>query len=330
MNYKDYYQVMGLARGATQDEIKRAYRKLARKYHPDVSKESNAEEKFKELQEANEVLKDPEKRAAYDQLGKDWKSGQEFRPPPNWGQGFEHTRESSGANFSGGNEADFSDFFSSLFGGRSPFGRTGHAQGFAATGQDHVAKIEVALEEAFRGGPRVIELKSPELAEDGHVVLKPRALRVNIPAGVVEGQQIRLAGQGSAGMGGGRAGDLYLEVSFAPHPLYTAQGHDLSMTLPIAPWEAALGASVQVPTLAGPVEMRIPAGAKSGQKLRLKGRGLPGSSAAVQAGDQFVILKIVTPPADSPRARELYEAMRSELQFDPRAELPRADLKGSS
>ncbi|HYM35949.1 MAG TPA: DnaJ C-terminal domain-containing protein, partial [Steroidobacteraceae bacterium] len=298
MNYKDYYQIMGLARSASQDEIKRAYRKLARKYHPDVSKEKNAEEKFKELQEAHEVLKDPEKRAAYDQLGQNWKSGQDFRPPPDWGQGFEHS-----ANFTG--DAEFSDFFSSLFGSRSPFGRGDQDQfrrerGFAAHGQDHVAKIEISLEEAFRGGARMIELKSPELAGDGHVSVKPRQLRVNIRAGVIEGQQIRLAGQGSPGMGGGRHGDLYLEVTFAPHALFQAQARDLTMTLPIAPWEAALGASVQVPTLAGNVDMRIPANAKAGQKLRLKGRGLPAATTTGTAGDQYVILKIVTPPADTP------------------------------
>ncbi len=317
MNFKDYYQVMGVARDASQDDIKRSYRKLARKFHPDVSKEKDAEEKFKELQEAHEVLKDPEKRAAYDQLGQNYKSGQDFRPPPDWGQGFEHR-----ANFSAGGDAEFSDFFSSLFGARSPFGGAtrGH-ENFAASGQDHVAKIEIPLEEAFRGGVRTIELKSPELAAGGHVVVKPRALRVNIPAGVIEGQQIRLAGQGSPGMGGGRAGDLYLEISFQAHSLFQAQGRDLTMTLPIAPWEAALGANIAVPTLAGTVDMRIPPNAKAGQKLRLKGRGLPASSANGAVGDQYVVLKIVVPSADTPRARELYEQMQSELNFDPRADL---------
>ena len=325
MNYKDYYQIMGLSRDATQDDIKRAYRKLARKYHPDVSKEPNAEEKFKELQEANEVLKDPEKRAAYDQLGNRWQSGQEFRPPPDWGppgsgKGFEHSTHFRSAH--GGEDADFSDFFSSLFGARSSFGRGG-ARGFErgghTTGQDHIAKIEITLEEAFHGGTRTIELKSPELSADGEVIIQPRALRVTIPAGVIEGQQIRLAGQGSAGTQGGPAGDLYLEISIAAHPMFHAEGRDLILTLPIAPWEAALGATVQVPTLAGAVEMRIPAGARAGQKLRLKGRGLPSKTG--DPGDQYVILKIVTPPADSPRARELYEQMARELNFDPRANL---------
>jgi len=316
MDYKDYYQIMGLGRTATQDEIKRAYRKLARKYHPDVSKEPKAEEKFKELQEAYEVLKDPEKRGAYDQLGANWKSGQEFRPPPNWGQGFERSQR-----FSAGDEAAFSDFFSSLFGSRSPFGGGARENRFAESGQDHAARVEITLEEAFRGATRNVELKAPELSADGHVTVRPRTLRVTIPAGVMEGQQIRLGGQGSPGTRGGRAGDLYLEVSFAPHPIFRANGHDLAMTLPIAPWEAALGASVPVPTLAGPVDMRIPPNAKAGQKLRLKGRGLPASSSSGTAGDQYVTLKIVVPPADTPRARELYQAMQRDLPFDPRAEL---------
>jgi curved DNA-binding protein len=325
MDYKDYYSIMGVARDAGQDDIKRAYRKLARKYHPDVSKEAGAEEKFKELQEANEVLKDPEKRAAYDQLGARWKQGQDFRPPPDWGKDFEHSRNFTQAGDTGGGAADFSDFFSSLFGARSSFGGA-HAGGgrthggFAANGQDHFAKIDIALEDAYRGGSHTIELKSPELQADGHVIVKPRTLRVNIPAGVIEGQQIRLAGQGSTGIEGGRAGDLYLEVAFKSHPVYHAQGRDLTLTLPIAPWEAALGASVPVPTLGGHVDMRIPAGAKAGQKLRLKGRGLPAAGSAV-AGDQFIVLKIVLPPADSARARELYEQMKKDFSFDPRAEL---------
>ena len=313
MDFKDYYQIMGVERSSSSDEIKRAYRKLARKYHPDVSKESKAEEKFKEVQEAYEVLKDPEKRAAYDQLGSRWKQGQDFRPPPDWGQGFEHSTQ-----FGGEDAAGFSDFFSSLFGSRSPFGGRGSAQGFAASGQDHVARIEITLEDAYRGGQRTIELKSPELAADGHVVVKPRTLRVNVPAGVVEGQQIRLAGQGSPSLSGGRAGDLYLEVAFAPHPLFAVEGRDLTLTLPLAPWEAALGATIKVPTLGGEVDMRIPAGAKGGQKMRLKGRGLPAPGGA--AGDQYVVFKIVTPPATTSRARELYEQMQKELAFDPRAE----------
>jgi curved DNA-binding protein len=318
--YKDYYQIMGVAREASQDEIKRAYRRLARKFHPDVSKEANAEDKFKELQEAYEVLKDPQRRAAYDQLGSNWRAGQEFRPPPDLGRDFEFSSSSFGGS---GGQADFSDFFASLFGQRSPFGQRssfgggGRGRGgFAAAGDDHVAKIQIALEDAFRGGAQTIELKAPQLGDDGHVTVQPRTLKVTIPPGVVEGQRIRLAGQGSPGVGGGPAGDLYLEIGFRPHRLFTVEGRDLTLTLPIAPWEAALGATVQTPTLAGPVDLRIPPNAKAGQKMRLKGRGLPGPT----VGDQFVVLKIVQPPADTPRAKELYEQMQRELPFDPRME----------
>lgn len=316
MDYKDYYKVMGVARTASQDEIKRTYRKLARKYHPDVSKEANAEEKFKEVQEAYEVLKDPEKRAAYDQLGSQWRSGQEFRPPPDWGKGFEFSRGFGSAGAA--DDAGFSDFFSSLFGERSPFrGQAGPRQRFAQSGQDHIAKIDVALEDAYRGSTQEIELRAAEVGADGHVVTRPRTLRVSIPAGVVEGQQIRLTGQGSPGSGGGPSGDLYLEINFKPHPLYQVQGRDVTLTLPIAPWEAALGASVPVPTLGGTVDVRIPAGAKSGQRMRLKGRGLP----AATPGDQYIVLKIVLPPQNTPEAHALYERMKSELPFDPRADL---------
>jgi curved DNA-binding protein len=320
MQFKDYYDFMGVARGASQDEIKRAYRKLARKYHPDVSKEKDAEAKFKELQEAYEVLKDPEKRAAYDQLGANWRQGQDFRPPPDWGKGFEHSRGSQ----AGGR--DFSDFFSELFGARSPFGdahpgggRGGHGgQGFAAAGQDHVARVEIDLEDAFHGGTRTIELRTPEMTADGHVTVKPRTLRVSIPAGVVEGQQIRLAGQGSPGIGGGPHGDLYLEVNIRPHDTFQLDGRDITVILPVAPWEAALGETVSVPTLGGSVDMKLPAGARAGQKLRLRGRGLPGAT----PGDQYVILKVVLPP-DSPQSRALFEQMKREVPFDPRAGMAR-------
>jgi curved DNA-binding protein len=315
MDYKDYYKILGVAREANQDEIKRVYRRLARKYHPDVSKEKNAEDRFKEVQEAYEVLKDPEKRAAYDQLGSNWRSGQEFRPPPDWGKDFEFTTSFGGPGEDGG----FSDFFSSLFGARSPFGQQGGPgrRGFARSGEDHVAKIEIDLADAFRGGTQTIELKSPQLSDDGRVAVQPRTLRVTIPAGVIEGQRIRLAGQGSAGIGGGAAGDLYLEIGLRPHRLFEVEGRDVTLSLPIAPWEAALGATIQTPTLAGPVDLRIPPGAKSGQRLRLKGRGLPGAT----PGDQYVVLKIVLPPIDTPEARAFFEKMKNELPFDPRAEL---------
>lgn len=315
MDYKDYYKIMGVARDAKQDEIKRVYRKLARKFHPDVSKETNAEDKFKEVQEAYEVLKDPEKRAAYDQLGTQWRQGQQFTPPPDWGRDFEYSTA-----FGGREDSGYSDFFSSLFGARSAFreqrGGGGYG-GYAAAGEDHAAKIQINLEDAYRGGAQTIELKSPQLDEHGRVTVQPRTLKVTIPAGVTEGQKIRLGGQGRAGTGGGPAGDLYLEIGFKPHRLYQVEGRDITLTLPIAPWEAALGATVHTPTLAGPVELRIPPNAKAGQKMRLKGRGLPGPT----PGDQYVVLKIVLPPADTPEARALYEQMQQDLAFDPRAEL---------
>jgi curved DNA-binding protein len=318
MEYRDYYQILGVARTATADEIKKAYRRLARKFHPDVSKEANAEQKFKELQEAYEVLKDPEKRAAYDQLGSEWKSGQQFRPPPGWADGFEF-RGSPGGGFrqTYEDEGGFSDFFSTLFGGGSPFAGAGTRSARSRAGRDHHARLDLDLEEAYRGGTRTLDLKRPELKPDGTLELRAHTVRVTIPAGVTDGQQIRLGGQGEASTSGGKSGDLYLEVHIRPHRLFQVEGRDVTLTLPIAPWEAALGASVPVPTLAGNVEMRIPPGAQSGQKLRLRGRGLPGSP----AGDQYVLLKVVVPPAQSPEARALYEQMERIMPFDPRAGL---------
>jgi curved DNA-binding protein len=320
MKFRDYYEVMGVARDASQDVIKRAYRRLARKYHPDVSKEPDAEAKFKELQEAYEVLKDPEKRAAYNQLGENWRAGQDFRPPPDWGKGFEFSRGAGGRARRGPRDegaAEFSDFFSELFGARSPFGRaSATSREFAAAGQDHMARVEIDLEDAYRGGTRMIELRTPELSPEGELRTRPRTLRVTIPAGVTEGQQIRLAGQGSPGIGRGPAGDLYLEINFRPHPLYKVEGRDVTLELPVAPWEAALGEHVSVPTLGGPVDMKLPASARAGQRLRLRGRGLPGPT----PGDQYVTLRIVLPP-DSPQAREMFERMKRELPFDPRAGL---------
>ena len=320
MEYRDYYKLLELARSASADEIKRAYRKLARRFHPDVSKEKNAEARFKEVQEAYEVLKDPQKRAAYDQLGADYRSGQQFRPPPDWAREFEFRRAGSGRGGRAGAERDagFSEFFANLFGDESPYG--GGVRGgasFRARGEDHRARLELSLEEAFAGVSREIVLQQPDLTEDGQVALRERTLRVSVPAGVTHGQVIRLAGQGSAGAGGGAAGDLLLEVSLLPHRLYTVDGRDVTLELPVAPWEAALGASVSAPTLAGPVDLRIPPGARAGQKLRLRGRGLPGDP----LGDQYVRLKIVLPPANDAHAREVYETLRRELPFDPRAEL---------
>lgn len=312
MEYKDYYQIMGVKRDATQEEIKRAYRKLARKYHPDVSKERNAEAKFKELGEAHEVLKDPKKRAAYDQLGSQWKAGQEFRPPPNWQGGFEFHDFGGGADMGG-----FSDFFETLFGGaaRRPGARS--SREFRRRGEDHHARVVVELADSYRGATRSITLQVPQVDERGRVGTRPRTLSVKIPQGIRQGQQIRLAGQGGAGFGGGEAGDLYLEVEFSPHGRYRVDGADVYLDLPVAPWEAALGATVEVPTPAGAVELKVPPNSQSGKKLRLKGRGIP----AKPPGDLYVVLQVVLPPADSERQRRAWEQMQREFAFNPRAGL---------
>jgi curved DNA-binding protein len=312
MEFKDYYKIMGVARDATQDEIKRSYRKLARKYHPDVSKEADAEARFKELGEAHEVLKDAEKRAAYDQLGANYKGGQEFRPPPDWNAGFEF----SGGGFAGGDAADYSDFFASLFGREFRAGGAGRTSSHAK-GEDHHAKVLIDLEDTYHGATRTITLRVPALDAQGHVITRERVLNVTIPKGIRAGQHIRLSGQGSAGSGEGQAGDLYLEVEFHAHPLYRVDSRDLYLDLPVAPWEAALGATVKVPTLGGIVELKIPEGSGSGRKLRLKGRGIPGDP----PGDCYVILVIALPPADTEAAKDLYRKMAQELNFNPRAKM---------
>ena len=308
MEFKDYYKILGVERTAKADDIKSAYRKLARKYHPDVSKERGAEARFKEIGEAYEVLQDTEKRAAYDQLGNRWQEGQEFTPPPEWGAGFEFTQGGS----SQAEAADFSDFFSSLFGN---FSR--HAGSARARGEDHHAKIFISIEDAFQGGTHTLTLRAPQVNSQGQVVLQERSLNVHIPKGVREGQHIRLAGQGASGGKGTTPGDLYLEIHFHPHPLYQVQGRDLSLSLPIAPWEAALGATAKAPTPTGTVEVKIPPRSQSGRKLRLKGRGIPGEP----AGDLYLVLEVVLPPADSERAQEIYHTMARELAFNPRQAL---------
>jgi len=311
MKYKDYYEVMGLSRDASQDDIKRAYRKLARKYHPDVSKETDAEQKFKELGEAYEVLKDPEKRAAYDQLGMNWKAGQDFRPPPGWDQGFEF----HGGDFSGADTSQFSDFFESLFGGG--FGRGGGHREFHMRGQDTYAKVLVDLEDAYHGAARSLSLQHTELDQDGRPQLRTRTLNVRIPKGIREGQHIRLAGQGGAGVGKGGAGDLYLQVEFRPHPFYRVEGRDVYLDLPIAPWEAALGATVKAPTPAGLVDLKIPAASSSGRKLRLKERGIPGDP----PGDLYVVVQVAVPPVHTDEAKAAFRKLAQELPFNPREKL---------
>ncbi|MGE0628375.1 MAG: DnaJ C-terminal domain-containing protein [Hyphomicrobiaceae bacterium] len=316
MEFKDYYQILGVERNATQDDIKRAYRKFARKYHPDINKEAGAEDKFKEAGEAYEVLGDPEKRAAYDQLGKEWKPGEEFRPPPDWDAGFEFSGASGAAEH--GATHDFSDFFESLFANMGRRQRTARAQPeFHARGEDHHARILVDLQDVFEGATRTISLRIPEVDSTGHLAIRDRTLNVKIPKGLTEGQHIRLKGQGAPGIGNLPAGDLYLEVQFKPDRLYRVSGRDLHFDLPVAPWEAALGASVKVPTPAGPIMLRIPAGSFQGRELRIKGRGIPSS----EPGDLYAVVQIVLPPADTDQARKVYEDMARELSFNPRAHL---------
>jgi curved DNA-binding protein len=319
VKYNDYYKIMGLQRTATQDEIKRAHRVLARKYHPDVSKEPNAEARFKEVGEAYEVLKNPEKRAAYDQLGANWKEGQDFKPPPEWNTGF----ETAGKGFSERESAEYSDFFESLFRrgfDEAPRSRSGRErqQAFNAQGEDSHAKIQIELEEAYHGGERRISLGIPEIDAQGGITVKNHEVEFKIPKGVRAGQHIRLAGQGGPGMGNGKPGDLYLEVSFKPHAHYRVDQHDVYLDLPVAPWEAALGAAIEVPTPSGAVELKIPAGSVEGRKLRLKGRGIPSAS----PGDFYFVLKIAAPPAADDAGQAFYRSMAEQFKsFSPRAKL---------
>jgi len=306
VEYRDYYKTLGVPREATIDEIKKAYRKLARKYHPDVSKEADAQARMQEVNEAYAVLSDAEKRAAYDQLGRGYRPGQEFHAPPGWDAGFEF----SGRGFSDAEAAQFSDFFSELF------GRMGGARGgaFRMRGEDHHARILLDLDDAYRGAVRQVTLRVPRVDAQGRVVVDSRTLNVKIPKGIREGQIIRLAGQGSPGMGEGKAGDLLLEVQFRPHARFRVDGRDLHVALPVAPWEAALGAVVPVDLPDGRLQVRIPAGAQSGRVLRVRGRGIPSDP----PGDLMLEIRVVVPEATTPKAKELYETMARELAFDPR------------
>jgi curved DNA-binding protein len=315
MEFKDYYQVMGVPREASQEDIKRAYRKLARKYHPDVSKDAKAEEKFKELGEAYEVLKDPEKRTAYDQISTGRRQGESFTPPPDWDTHFDF----GGGGFTGESPGGFSDFFESLF-GRSAGPRRGPGQSTWSgplPGEDQQARIYLSLEDAYAGGNQSITLQIPEIDAQGRLVTRTRSLNVKIPKGVKEGQRIRLAGQGGPGTRGGPGGDLYLEIHFKPHKLFRVEGSDIYLDLPVTPWEAALGQTVTVPTLAGKVDLKLPPNSQSGQKLRLKGRGLPGDP----HGDQYAVLRIVTPEAKTAEAKNLYRKMEEIMPMNPRAHL---------
>ena len=314
MEFKDYYQILGVTRDATGEEIKRAYRRLARRYHPDVSNESEGEERFKKIGEAFETLRDPERRAAYDNMRARPQRGQGFSPP-NWNDapfGF------AGSDAVADDPIIFDLYFDSMFTGRTGAGRGSHRrEGGPIRGRDHYADVSIDLEDAFHGATSRFTLDLPDRDRNGQPIKRQRVLSVHIPPGIREGQSIRMPGQGEPGVGGGQAGDLYLQIHFHPHPLYRVDGDDLYVTLPVAPWEAALGASVKVPTPGGSVQVRIPAGAQQGKRLRLKGRGLPGSP----SGDLYMVLQIALPPANSERARELYRTMARELKFNPRESL---------
>jgi len=315
MEFKDYYAVLGIERTATQDEIKRAYRKLARKYHPDVSKEPDGEARFKDVAEAYEALKDAEKRAAYDDVGNRYQNGQEFSPPPRWDSGFEF----SGADFAEVHSHDFnrSDFFESLFGRQAAGARGARASDHRAGG-DHHAKVQIDLQDAYRGGHRSISLRVPKMDANGRTTIQERQLDVTIPKGIRDGQHLRLAGQGEPGRGESPAGDLYLEIEFAPHPHFRVDGRDVYLDLPVAPWEAALGARITVPTPDGSVQLTVPPGSSPGRTLRLKGQGLP----SVPPGDLYAVLSIALPPADTDLAQVAYREMGQTFgDFHPRRAL---------
>jgi curved DNA-binding protein len=296
VKYKDYYKTLGVERGASEDEIKKAYRKLARKYHPDVSKEANAKERFQEVGEAYETLKDKEKRAAYDNLGR-FTPGEDFRPSQDW----YHRHGATESEDLGG--IDLSDLFESL-------GLRGkQRQGFRRSnvpirGEDYAVTVRLTLEEAYRGAERELQIGA------SHV-------RARIPKGATDGQQLRLRGKGGPGANGASAGDLFLHIALEPHPLYRVSGHDLDLEVPLAPWEAALGAQAEIPTLEGRVTMKVPAGSQAGQKLRLAGKGLPKPGGG--AGDLYALLTVVVPPSLTEQEKKLYEGLRDASRFDPRA-----------
>ena len=318
MDYKDYYKIMGLDRSASAEEIKKAYRKLARKFHPDVSKEANAEEKFKEVGEAYEVLKDPTKRAQYDQYGEYWKSqGQQ--------QQQEQTYNARGSqqqyqHFEDGDMSGFQDFINSIFGQRyqqqHQAQHKSRASSYFDQGQDIHAKLTISLEDSYSGAEKTLQLQTPSVDQQGKQHNQTKSIKVKIPQGIVDQQQIRLKGQGVK-IHGGSPGDLYIEIHIAPHPYFHLQNKDIHLKCPILPWEAMLGGTIQIPTLGGTVNLKIPANTQAGKQMRLKGRGLPGSP----AGDQFVLFDIVNPPTSNEAMHKLYEQMASLNEYNPRDKL---------
>lgn len=324
VQFRDYYEILGVSRDASQNDIQRSYRKLARKYHPDINKEAGLEDKFKEINEAYEVLKDPEKRKKYDQLGANWKHGQEFHPPPGWDGQFADGAGPGGGQqtyFWSSDEGGFSDFFESMFGsdlfGES-YGRAEGGQPFIRPrqGADHEATLQISLEEAFRGVQKKISMQSQKMGSDGRVASSQKRYDVKIPKGILPGQKIRLTKQGGEGTGGGGKGDLYLKVEIEPHPRFRLESRDLYMDLPVTPWEAALGAKIKTNTITEPVTLKIPEGTQSGQRLRLKGKGMPNPKGA--AGDLYAVVQIRVPKRLTKKERELFEALKKASSFNPR------------
>jgi len=318
MKYKDYYAILGVKRDASADDIRKSYRKLAQKYHPDVSKDPQGEEKFKEVAEAYQTLKDPEKRKAYDELGTAHASGQEFRPPPGWEQRFGDAPGEG--QFSFDDNIDLSDLFESLSRGRRGSAR----QSRPVRGEDFEVAVRLTLEQAFHGTQVDLQVALPEYDDKGVLRAVPKTIKARIPKGATDGQRLRLRGQGGKGFNGGAAGDLYLDISLAPHPIFRVSGHDLYLDLALAPWEAALGASVEIPTLAGAVNLKVPPGTAAGAKLRLGGRGLPRPEGT--PGDLYAVAQIVNPTVLNERERELYRELAQASRFDPRGQL----AKGSA
>jgi len=316
MKYKDYYKILGVERSATEADIKKAYRKLARKYHPDVSKEKNAEEKFKEVGEAYDVLKDAEKRAAYDQIGR-FQPGQDFRPPPDWGERFGGGPQGGFSGFEDLGDLDLFDLLAGL-GGRGAFSRSAGGRGMQMPGQDVEVTVSASVEDLLRGTEVEVPLSFTEVSADGRPRRVTRTTKVRIPKGATDGQRLRVPGKGGPGMGGGPPGDLYINISLRPHPVFRVSGHDVTLEVPVTPWEAALGASVEVPTLDGTVNLKIPPGSKAGQKLRVRGKGLPRPRSA-EPGDFYAVLQIVTPSVLSEREKELYKQLAQASSFNPRA-----------
>lgn len=320
VKYKDYYEILGVSRDASTDDIKKAYRKLARKYHPDVNKTRGAEEKFKDIAEAYEVLGDPAKRRRYDSLGHDFHNGQDFHAPPGWEDAASafafHRRASRGSGRRMENIGGFSEFFESLFGGGFFNSQTDHEESgtgpFAVHGDDREAELTISFDEAFHGATKTLALEAVEMDRYGRPQRQTRTYKVRIPPGTADGARIRLSGQGGAGMAGGAAGDLYLRVHVTPHPIFKLNGRQIEIELPVTPWEAALGGRVPVPTPSGTAHVTLPPGTAGGRMIRLRGKGLPPD------GDLMATIRIVVPHRLTDRERELFQELARISPFDPR------------